>query len=132
MANAIPAAATRATDMFAARVRVSRPTIPISMIEMPMVFRMSTRSKSVQGAQGMPSTYSCTRNSRPSPRISAPRRIALRAIWFAPIPFSRILPDTRAIETPARKRKSGAGIVPLSCDHFMNCESRALPPSHES
>ena len=44
------------------------------------MFRTSTRSRSVQGAQGRPSTNSCKRNSKPKPKISAPRRMVVRAI----------------------------------------------------
>src|SRR5690348_611099 len=50
---------------------------PISTIERPMVLRMSTRSRSVQGAQGKAMAYSCSLNSKPSPRISAPRRMVV-------------------------------------------------------
>ena len=53
-------------------------------------------------------------------------------IWFGGIPFFRDLSVTSAHETPARKRKSGAGSVPLSCDHLKKCVARAEAFSHES
>src|SRR5260370_41824399 len=34
-----------------------------------------------------------------------------------------------AKKTPARKRNSGAGNVPPSCDHMKNVDWRAAPPS---
>ena len=43
-----------------------------------MVFRTSTRSRSVLGAHPQAMTYSCKRNSRPKAKTSAPRRIVWR------------------------------------------------------
>ena len=54
---------------------------PISIIETPMVFRMSTRNRSLFGAHPQAMTYSCKRNRKPKPKISAPRQIVLAAIW---------------------------------------------------
>ena len=45
-----------------------------------MVFSMSTRSRSLSGAQPQAIRYSCRRKSRPKPKISAPRRMVARAI----------------------------------------------------
>jgi hypothetical protein len=132
VAIAIPVAMIAARIVFAARVRVSLLATPISIIETPIALRTSTRSKSVQGDHGWPSTNSCTRNSNPKPKISAPRRIVVSAISFAETPFARMRSVTSANETPTRKRNSGAGSVPPSCDHPMNADLRAAPPSHES
>ncbi len=75
----------------ALRNDAAKPTIqhiiPISMIEMPMVFRMSTRNRSLFGAHPHAITYSCTRNSTPSTNTSNPRQIVLRAIRLAFHPF---------------------------------------------
>src|SRR5579862_3918563 len=60
---------------------------PMSIIETPMVFRMSTRNKSLFGAHPHAITYSCTRNSTPNPKTSNPRQIVLRAILWAVHPF---------------------------------------------
>ncbi len=107
-------------------------TTPINIIETPIVFKISTRNKSVHGAPPPPSNHSCTRNSNPSPRISAPRKIVVRAITFADAPRSRILSVINAKEIPARNKNSGAGKVPPSCDHQKNLECRAGSPSHAS
>ncbi len=58
--------------------------------------------------------------------------MTVSAIWFETSPFCRSLSITRAKEIPARKRNSGAGKVPPSCDHMKNLVLRASPPSHES
>ncbi|OLB16625.1 MAG: hypothetical protein AUH16_12885 [Acidobacteria bacterium 13_2_20CM_57_7] len=81
------------------------------------MFKTSTRSKSVHGDHGYPNANSCTRNSNPMPKISAPRRIVCLAIAFRAIPFSRNFSVTSANDTPARKINSGAGNVPPSRDH---------------
>ena len=49
---------------------------------------------------------SCKRKSKPSPKISAPRRMVVQAIWLGCNPFCRSLLTTNASETPARKRKA--------------------------
>ncbi len=49
-------------------------------MERPIVLSTSTRSRSLFGAQPQETTYSCRRNSRPKPKISAPRRMVVRAI----------------------------------------------------
>ncbi len=51
--------ATRAARIALAReLRAIQPTSPMSMIESPMVFRMSTRRRSVHGDHGLPKIYS--------------------------------------------------------------------------
>ena len=79
VAVAIPAAVATASQILVTRVRVRRHTTPISIIDAPIVFSTSTRSKSVHGAQGCPRRNSCTRKSRPRPKISAPRMIVVFA-----------------------------------------------------
>ncbi len=44
----------------------SQHTAPINIMAMPRMFRTSTRRRSVQGACGYPSTYSCKRNNTPA------------------------------------------------------------------
>ena len=61
VANAITAVAAKASAMFPARDCANRQTIATKTIESPIVFRMSTRSRSVHGAQGSPNKYSCNR-----------------------------------------------------------------------
>src|SRR5690349_10504995 len=79
---------------------------PINIIESPIVLSTSTRSRSDQGAQGNAIRYSCRRNSNPSPKISAPRRIVVFAISFAGTSFLRSLSVTSANEMPARNRNN--------------------------
>ena len=71
--------------------KTTQQTTPINIIERPIVLRISTRNKSLHGAQPQAIRNSCSRNRRPSPKISAPRRIVVRAIWPAGRPFCRKL-----------------------------------------
>jgi hypothetical protein len=107
-------------------------TSPNSIIDMPMVFRTSTRNKSVHGAHPQAITYSCKRNKNPSARISAPRRIVVLAMEAEDVPFCLNLSTTRATEIPAKKRNKGAGKVPPNCDHIKKVDFFALPLSHAS
>ena len=89
----------------------------ISIMERPMMFRMSTRNRSDHGAHPQAIRNSCRRKRSPKARISAPRRAMLQVI-SAGVRFLRMsLSVTRAKEIPARNRKSGAGSVPRRCDH---------------
>ena len=129
-----PAAAPRTCRMWDVELTLStiQHMTPISIIETPIVFRMSTRSRSLHGAHPQAMRYSCKRNNRPSPRISAPRRIVVSAIAFGVAPFCRNLSVTRANEIPARNRNNGAGKVPPSCDHMKKVDLRASGLSQES
>ena len=49
-------------------------TSAISIIEIPIMFRTSTRNRSVHGAHPQAIRYSCRRKSKPKAKISAPRR----------------------------------------------------------
>src|SRR5579872_1426413 len=132
----IPMATPDALKAGATRVGDRRKTIqhskPINIIERPIMLRMSTRNKSLHGAQPQAITNSCRRNKRPTPKISAPRRIVVHAIFPGGVSFWRILSVTSAKEIPARKRNSGAGKVPPNCDHIKKVLLRALPLSQES
>jgi len=104
----------------------------ISIIEIPMMFRTSTLSKSDQGAHPQAIRNSCRRKRSPKAKISAPRRNMVRVITDAGR-FLRIsLSVTRAKEIPARNRKSGAGRVPRSCEVLRKVVLRASPPSQAS
>jgi len=112
--------------------RTTQQTRAISIMEMPITFSTSTLSRSVAGDQGSPLTYSCTRNSNPKPRISAPRFSVVRPISSAEVDRCQSLSVTSANEIPAKKRNSGAGRVPPSCDHMKKVVFREPALSHES
>src|SRR6267154_4665601 len=103
-------------DFSNTREAVAQVNSPISIIDSPKIFSTSTRNKSVHGALGYPKINSCPRNSRPNAKISAPRKIVVRAIALRATPFSRNRCVTIAEETPARKMNSGAGTVAAACD----------------
>src|SRR5438093_8530091 len=104
---------------------------PMSIMEMPMVLRISTRNRSLHGAQPQEIRYSCARNSSPKPKISAPRRMVVRAICEAARSFCRSLSTTSANEMPARNKNNGAGSVTPNCDHMKKVLLLAPYPSKE-
>ena len=104
----------------------------MSIMERPMVFSMSTRSRSLSGAQPQAMRYSCRRKSRPKPKISAPRRIVARAICAGGRFFFHSFSVTSANEIPARNKNRGAGKVPPSCEYMKNLLCRAPGLSQES
>ncbi len=112
-----PAAIDLLRDFSDVPASVAQHSTPINIIDSPKMFSTSTRSKSVHGESGKPSTNSWTRNNSPNPKISAPRKIVVRAIALRATPFSRSRCVAIADEIPAKKIKSGAGSVPRSCDH---------------
>src|SRR5438874_716129 len=79
-AAAAPAKTSRGRRDFPAAHKTAPQLTPMSIIEMPMVLRISTRNRSLHGAQPQEIRYSCARNSSPKLKISAPRRIVVRAI----------------------------------------------------
>ena len=117
---------------FPGLARTIQQVSPISIIETPMVLRISTRSKSVHGAQPQAIKYSCSRKSNPRAKISAPRRIVLRAIGPGATPLRISLSVTSANEIPARKRNKGAGSVPPSCEYIKKVDLRASGESQAS
>ena len=92
--------------MFAARVAPTSKLSPIRIIEKPIVFKMSTRSRSVHGAQGSPSRYSCKRK-RVAERqnFRAPQnRLPRDLVWRNPL--LRNLSVTSAKKPPPEKEKA--------------------------
>ncbi len=139
VSNDMPAATTTALKLKMSRglfclvtVNTIQHMTPISIMERPMVFSTSTRSRSLHGAQPQAMRNSWRRNKNPKPRISAPRRIVVRATWLAEAPFCSNLPVTSAKEIPAKNKNSGAGSVPPICDHMKNLVFRASGLSHAS
>jgi hypothetical protein len=119
-AATIPAIKVRILVAAASPAPVAQHKTPISIMESPRIFSTSTRRRSVQGDHGYPSANSCKRNSNPSPKISAPRRIVCLAMALRSIPFSRNFSVTSANDTTAKKINSGAGKVPPSRDHAIS------------
>ncbi len=105
---------------------------PMSIIDSPMVLSTSTRTRSLFGAHPQAITYSCTRNSSPYTKISAPRKIVVRAISADGTSFRHSFSVTSANEIPARNRNSGAGNVPPSCEYIKKRLCLACGLSQES
>src|SRR6185437_14093925 len=96
--NAIPIEADAARAMFIFRLCTKPQGIPTRTIEIPIIFNTSTRHRSVEGAHGCPKQYSCTRKTRPSAKISAPRRIIRLPMTLALAPLRRMRSVTNAEE----------------------------------
>src|ERR1700747_939844 len=82
VASAMANATSAATIALAALVFVRRETIPMIIMESPIVLRMSTRKRSVQGAQGWPRMNSCTRNRKKRKKKNKKRSTEVSRWWL--------------------------------------------------